>query len=197
LYKKADVTNMKEVSRGVEETIEVFGRVDVLVNNAGGGMPPIPLEDFEQKYWNWAIDLNLKGTYICTQAVIKYMKKQQGGKIVNISSQAGRSKSELSNLAYASAKAGVLGFTRQLAHEVGQFGINVNAIAPGIIERMDRKGGWERVSEGERQKMLEAIPLRRLGKPEEIAQVAVFLASEKSNYITGATIDVNGGRFMM
>jgi len=104
-----------------------------------GGYAPIPLEDFEQKYWNWAIDLNLKGTYICTQAVIKYMKRQQGGKIVNISSQAGRSKSELSNLAYASAKAGVLGFTRQLAHEVGQFGINVNAIAPGIIERMDKR----------------------------------------------------------
>lgn len=163
----------------------------------GGGRPPIPLEDLEQKDWDWVIDLNLKGTYICTQAVIKYMKEQQSGKIVNISSQAGRSKSELSNLPYASAKAGVLGFTRQLAHEVGQFGINVNAIAPGIVERVGRTGLWDGASGAERRKMLEAIPLRRRGRPEEIAQVAIFLASDNSSYITGATIDVNGGRFMM
>ena len=125
------------------------------------------------------------------------MKEKRSGKIINISSQAGRSKSELSNLPYASAKAGILGFTRQLAHEVGSWGIHVNAIAPGIILTEKAIRRWEERSEEERQKMLEAIPLRRLGNPEEIAHVAVFLASDKSSYITGATIDVNGGRFMI
>lgn len=197
-YKKADITNMQEVRQAVEETIKAFGKVDVLVNNAGGGMNPVPLEDLEEKEWDQVVNLNLKGTYICTRAVIKYMKEQRNGKVINISSQAGRSKSELSNLPYASAKAGVLGFTRQLAHEVGPFGINVNVIAPGLImsgERIAKR--WEERSEEERHKMLEAIPMKRLGKPEEIARVAVFLASEDSSYITGATIDVNGGRFMM
>ncbi len=198
LYKKADITNLQEVRHAVEETIKAFGKVDIIVNNAGGGMNPVPLEDLEETDWDRLIKVNLKGTYICTHAVIKYMKAQQSGKIINISSQAGRSKSELSNIPYASAKAGVLGFTRQLATEVGSYGINVNAIAPGLTlsgERVRKR--WEERSEEERHQMLQLIPLKRLGKPEEIANVAVFLASEKSSYITGATIDVNGGRFMM
>lgn len=198
LYKKADITNLQEVHQAVKETIKTFNKVDVLVNNAGGGMNPVPLEDLSEKDWDRLVNVNLKGTYICTQAVIKYMKEQRTGKIINISSQAGRSKSELSNLPYASAKAGVIGFTRQLAYEMGPYGINVNTIAPGLTlsgERVAKR--WEERSEEERRKMLEVIPLKRLGKPEEIARVAVFLASENSSYITGATIDVNGGRFMM
>ena len=198
LYKKVNITHMQEVSQAVEETIKVFGKVDILVNNAGGGRNPTPLEELEERDWDQMMDLNLKGTYFCTKAVIKNMKEQSGGKIINISSQAGRSRSEFSNLPYASAKAGVLGFTRQLAYEVGPLGINVNAIAPGVTmggERIAKR--WEKRTEEERRKMLEDIPLRRLGKPMEIARVAVFLASENSSYITGAVIDVNGGRFMM
>lgn len=197
LYIKADITKRQEVQRAVEETIKTLGKVDVLVNNAGGGMNPTPLEILEEEDWDRVVDLNLKGTYLCTHFVIKHMKEKRSGKIINISSQAGRSKSELSNLPYASAKAGILGFTRQLAHEVGSWGIHVNAIAPGIILTEKAIRRWEERSEEERQKMLEAVPLRRLGNPEEIAHVAVFLASDKSSYITGATIDVNGGRFMI
>ena len=197
LYLKADVTKRQEVQQAVAETIETLGRVDVLVNNAGGGMNPTPLEILEEEDWDRVVDLNLKGTYLCTHFVIAHMKEKRSGKIINISSQGGRSKSELSNLPYASAKAGILGFTRQLAHEVGRWGICVNAIAPGIILTEKAIRRWEERPEEERRGMLEAIPLRRLGTPEEIAQVAVFLASDKASYITGATIDVNGGRFMM
>ena len=197
LYIKADITQRHEVQQAVAETIKTLGRVDVLVNNAGGGMNPTPLESLEEEDWDRVVDLNLKGTYLCTRFVITHMKEKGSGRIINISSQGGRSKSELSNLPYASAKAGILGFTRQLAQEVGRWGILVNAIAPGIILTEKAIRRWQERSEEERQKMLEAIPLRRLGNPEEISHVAVFLASDKASYITGATIDVNGGRFMM
>lgn len=126
------------------------------------------------------------------------MKKQRWGRIISISSQAGRSSSELAGITYSSAKAGLLGFTRQLARQVGPYGILVNAVAPGIIisgERIEKK--WLARSEEERQEMLKAIPLGRLGRPEDVAPVVVFLASEEAGYITGAVIDVNGGRFML
>ena len=198
LYQRADVTSSADVARGVETTLRRFGRIDALVNNVGGGMDSVPLEDLEEHDWERLIRLNLTATYLCTRAVILSMKAQQRGRIVNISSQAGRYKSELSNLTYASAKAGVLGFTRQLAHELGPLGITVNAIAPGLVMSGERVAArWEARSEDERRKLLEAIPLRRLGRSEEIARVVVFLVSQDSSYITGATIDVNGGRHMV
>lgn len=197
LYQRVDVTRSADVARGVAATLQRFSRIDVLVNNAGGGMDPVPLEDLEEHDWERLIRLNLTATYLCTRAVIKSMKSHHQGRIINISSQAGRSKSELSNLPYASAKAGVLGFTRQLAHELGPHGITVNAIAPGLVlsgERVVRR--WESRSEDDRNNRLAAIPLGRLGKSEEIASVAVFLASDDATYMTGVTIDVNGGRHM-
>lgn len=197
LYKKADVTNWQEVHHAVEETITAFGKVDILVNNAGGGIPPVPLEDLKETDWDRGININLKGTYICTHAVIKHMKARRSGKIINISSRAGRSPSTLAYLPYATAKAGVLQFTRQLALEVASYGININAIAPGTIfvERIEKY--WEGRPEEDKRRMLESIPLKRAGKPEEVANIALFLASEKSSYITGVTIDVNGGTTMM
>lgn len=197
LYKKTDVTDWSEVHRAIEETIRTFGKVDILINNAGGGIPPVPIEDLQEADWDRGINLNLKGAFICTHAVIKNMKAQRKGKIINIASRAGRSPSALAYLPYASGKAGVLHFTRQVAFEVASYGINVNAIAPGTIfvERIGKL--WEKRSEEERRRLFESIPLKRAGKPEEIANVALFLASEKSSYITGATIDVNGGTTMM
>lgn len=198
LYLRANVTERAEVQGAVEEVVRAFGRVDILVNNAGGGMDPVPLEDLEEADWSRVLTLNLTAAYLCSRALIKHMKAQGSGRIINISSQAGRSKSELANLPYASAKAGLLGFTRQLANEVGPYGITVNAVAPGLVlsgERVQRR--WEARSEAERRRMVEAIPLRRLGTPEEIAAVVAFLASPEASYITGATIDVNGGRFML
>lgn len=198
VYHQADVTSLPVVRGAVDRIVATFDRVDVLVNNAGGGMPPVPLEDLEEADWDRIVALNLRSVYVCSRAVIAVMKRQRAGRIINISSQAGRSKSELSNVPYASAKAGVLGFTRQLAREVGPFGITVNAIAPGVTLSGARvQARWEERSEDDRRQMLAAIPLGRLGRPEDIAEVAAFLASDRAGYLTGATIDVNGGRFML
>ncbi|MDI6753260.1 MAG: SDR family NAD(P)-dependent oxidoreductase [Thermodesulfobacteriota bacterium] len=194
----ADVAAEEDVHRMVEETLRVFGSTDILVNNAGGGGPPTLVEDIDVSAWEREMRINLTGAFLCSRAVIPEMKKKRWGRIINMSSQAGRSGSELAGIIYASAKAGLLGFNRQLARQVAPYGILVNAVAPGVIlsgERIEKK--WRKRADAERQEMLKAIPLGRLGKPEEVAPVAVFLASDDASYITGAVIDVNGGRFMM
>lgn len=193
-----DVTREEEVTRLVNETLGTFGTVDILVNNAGGGAPPRPLERMELQAWDREIKANLTGAFLCSRAVIGEMKKRAWGRIINISSQAGRSGSELAGVTYATAKAGILGFSRQLARQVASHGILVNAVAPGVImsgERVEKK--WKERNETERQEMLKAIPLGRFGTPEDVVPVVLFLASEGAGYITGAVIDVNGGRFMM
>lgn len=125
------------------------------------------------------------------------MKRQRRGTIVNMSSQAGRSKSEIGNLPYACAKAGVLGFTRQLASELAPYGVRVNAVAPGLTlsERVEVR--LSAMEEHQRREFSSAVPLGRLGEPREIADAILFLSTDASSYITGATLDVNGGRFMM
>lgn len=193
-----DVTREEDVTRLINETLGTFGTVDILVNNAGGGGPPWPLEQIDLDAWEREIRVNLTGAFLCSRAAIGEMKKKGWGRIINMSSQAGRSGSELAGLTYASAKAGILGFTRQLARQVAPYGILVNAVAPGVImsgERIEKK--WQERSEAERQEMLRAIPLGRIGTPEDVVPVVLFLASEGAGYITGAVIDVNGGRFMM
>ena len=193
-----DVAKEEDVSRLVEETLKAFGTVDILINNAGGGVPPQPIEEVDLAVWDREIRVNLTGAFLCSRAVIGEMKKKRWGRIINMSSQAGRSSSELAGIIYASAKAGLLGLTRQLARQVAPYGILVNAVAPGVIlsgERIEKK--WRERSDGEREEMLKAIPVGRLGKPEDVTPVVVFLASEEAGYITGAVIDVNGGRFML
>ena len=194
----ADVTVEEDVHRMVEETLQTFGSIDILVNNAGGGGPATSIEEIDPATWEGEMRVNLTGAFLCSRAVVGPMKKRRWGRVINISSQAGRSGSELAGIAYASAKAGILGFTRQLARQVAPYGILVNAVAPGVIlsgERIEKK--WLERGEGERQEMLKAIPLGRLGRPEEVTPVVIFLASEEASYITGTVIDVNGGRFMM
>jgi NAD(P)-dependent dehydrogenase (short-subunit alcohol dehydrogenase family) len=194
----ADVAAEKDVGRMVEETLRAFGSIHILVNNAGGGAPPAPLEGIDPAAWEKGVKVNLTAAFLCSRAVIGPMKEQRWGRIINMSSQAGRSGSELSGISYASAKAGLLGFTRQLARQVAPYGVLVNAVAPGVIlsgERIEKR--WLARSETERQEMLKAIPLGRLGRPEDVTPVVIFLASEEAGYITGAVIDVNGGRFMM
>jgi NAD(P)-dependent dehydrogenase (short-subunit alcohol dehydrogenase family) len=193
-----DVTREEDVRRLVDETLKSFGSIDVLVNNAGGGSPPRPLEEIDLELWEREIRVNLTGAFLCSRGVIGAMKKKRWGRIINMSSQAGRSGSELAGVIYASAKAGLLGFTRQLARQAAPYGILVNALAPGVVlsgDRIEKK--WEARSESERELMLKAIPLGRLGKLEDVVPVILFLASEDAGYITGAVIDVNGGRFMM
>jgi NAD(P)-dependent dehydrogenase (short-subunit alcohol dehydrogenase family) len=196
--RKVDVTNKAEVVRLVKEMKSLWGSVDILVNNAGGALnTPYPLEEIEEKDWNLVVDVNLKGTFLCCQAVIPEMVKQGKGSIVNISALAGHWRASLAGVQYTAAKAGVEGLTRQLAYDWGKFGIRVNAVAPTVTLTGERvQGLWESKSEEEKKKVLSAIPLGRLGTPEEVASVVVFLASDESSYITGITIDVSGGRYL-
>lgn len=196
--KKADVTQKAEVNGLIKEVKTLWGSVDILINNAGGALnTPYLLDEIEEKDWNLVVDVNLKGTFLCCQAVIPEMAKQGGGAIVNVSALAGHWRASLAGVQYTAAKAGVEGLTRQLAYDWGKAGIRVNAVAPTVTLTGDRvESLWNAKSEQEKKKILSAIPLGRLGTPEEVASVVVFLASDESSYITGITIDVNGGRYL-
>lgn len=198
LGKCVDVTKKSEIQDLVKEMKSLWGSIDILVNNAGGGLnTPYVLEEIEEKDWNLVVDVNLKGAFFCCQAVIPEMVKQKKGSIVNISALAGHWRASLAGVQYTAAKAGVEGLTRQLAYDYGKFGIRVNAVAPTVTLTGERvQGLWEAKSEEEKRKILAAIPLGRLGTPKEVASVVVFLTSDESSYITGITIDVNGGRYL-
>jgi NAD(P)-dependent dehydrogenase (short-subunit alcohol dehydrogenase family) len=191
-----DVSQASVVERLVGETLQHFGRVDILVNNAGGGTSLRFLEEVTAEDWDLTVNSNLKSAFLCCQGVVPAMKRQRSGRIVNVSSVAGRNVSRLSGPQYSSAKAGVLGLTRHLAQDLGPFGITVNAVAPGptLVDRVAKK--WSFRSEQDRSHILENIPLGRLAQPEEVATVIAFLASADASYVTGVTIDVNGGSFM-
>jgi len=195
---KVDITNNADISEMVEITEKKFGSIDILINNAGGGLnTPTKLMEVKESHWDLVINVNLKGTFICSQMVAKKMIEQRSGKIINIASLAGRTAGLVTGPHYSAAKGGVIAMTRQLAKELGPYGITVNAVAPSTVlsgERVQRL--WNNLSEKEREASLESTPLRRLSLPEEQAKVVAFLASEDANFITGATIDVNGGRFM-
>jgi 3-oxoacyl-[acyl-carrier protein] reductase len=171
-----------------------IGRVDVLVNCAGGvaGQVGRPLEEVSDADWRAVVDANLTSTFVCTRGVVPGMKAAGWGRIVNISSGAGRSVSLTGIQAYASAKAGQLGFTRQTAHELGPYGITVNAIAPGfVLSNPTSIAQWESYGEEGQAKVLERIALRRLGEPEDIAEGVVFLVRAK--WLTGQVISIDGG----
>jgi 3-oxoacyl-[acyl-carrier protein] reductase len=171
-----------------------IGRVDVLVNCAGGvaGQVGRPLEEVSDEDWRAVIDANLTSTFVCTRAVAPGMKERRWGRIVNISSGAGRSVSLTGIQAYASAKAGQLGFTRQMAHELGPFGVTVNAIAPGfILSNPTSIAQWESYGPEGQRAVLERIALRRLGTPEDIADGVVFLC--RAAWLTGQVISIDGG----
>jgi 3-oxoacyl-[acyl-carrier protein] reductase len=200
LAKRADVRVAEQVDALFAAALEFFGRVDILVNNAGGSLyTPTAIEEINEEHWDLVVDANLKGTFLCSKAVLEHMKSRKYGRIVNISSQAGRSSSEFSGPHYAAANAGILGFTRQLARQLGGYGITVNAVAPGFFmstEGVRKK--WEGLPEARKKEILAAIPLEhRWGRLEELVGTVIFLASDEASYITGATIDVNGGRYML
>jgi 3-oxoacyl-[acyl-carrier protein] reductase len=173
----------------VNEVLDYYGRIDILVNNAGI-YPAAPFLEIEEKQWDMVIDVNLKGTFLVTQAVAKYaMVPQRYGKIINISSCDGKVPS--AGIAhYAAAKAGVISLTKSFAVELSHYNINSNAVAPGWVES-------EAVLKGERWKeAIKKIPSGRLGKLEEIAEAVIFLASDTVSYINGEILDVNGGIIM-
>lgn len=193
-----DVTNKSQVEKAVQEVIEQWGTINILVNNAGGALyTPHRLDEIEEKDWDLVVNVNLKGTFFCCQKVIPVMVNQGGGSIINISALAAHWRASLAGVQYTAAKAGVEGLTRQLAYDWGSYGIRVNAVAPTVTITGERvKSLWENKDESERERILSRIPLRRLSKPDEIASVVAFLASDESSYITGITIDVSGGRYL-
>jgi len=192
-----DVVEPAHVASMFETVVKKWGRLDILVNNAGLGTPAKPVEEVLPEEWDQPILLNLKSVYLCIRAAAPAMKRQGYGRIVNVSSFAGRFFSRLSGPHYSSAKAGVIGFTRHMAAELGPFGVCVNSVAtsPVLTERVKVK--WETRPEEERQRILAGIPLGRLAQPEEIATVIAFLASDDASYVNGACIDVNGGSYMV
>jgi len=191
---KTDVTVAADVRRAVDAIIGRWGRLDVLVNNAGGFSRIIPTEEIPDEEWDAILRLNLTSVFLCAKAVLPIMKRQGSGRIVNVSSAAGRAGAVTATSHYAAAKAGVLGFTRHLAREVGPDGITVNAVAPGTVatERFKALRSVE-----ETRRLAESIPLRRIAEPDEIAEAVLFLASDAARYITGAALDVNGGLVMV
>ncbi len=187
LLHQADVSDATQVRRMVQAAVAAFGRVDILVNNAGITMPK-GLSETSEAEWDRVLAVNLKGVFLCCQVVAEGMIAQGGGRIINISSTAGQS-GILSGPAYCAAKAGVLGLTRCLARSLAPHNILVNAIAPAMI---DTEILYWRTPE-QWTETLATIPLRKLGDPNDLAEAAVFLASGGGNFITGATLDVNGG----
>jgi 3-oxoacyl-[acyl-carrier protein] reductase len=187
-----DVTDAAQVN----EFVAQIGRVDILVNNAGGvvGQVGRPLDDVSDEDWQAVIDANLTSTFVCTRAVAPGMKDRRYGRIVNISSGAGRSVSLTGIQAYASAKAGQIGFTRQTAHELGPYGITVNSIAPGfVLSNPSSIAQFESYGEDGQRRLLESIATRRVGSPADIANGVLFFAAEEASWVTGQVLSIDGG----
>jgi 3-oxoacyl-[acyl-carrier protein] reductase len=193
LYVPTDVTRRDAVAALMERTLDEFGRIDILVNNAGT-LARVGIEETTDEIWDRDVNTTLRGTFYCIQAVLPHLKARRSGKIVNISSISGKIGGAASRVAgaecgrsgpaYAAAKGGVIALTKWVAKEVGPFGIYVNAIAPGGVETDMTQGYDYGVTN---------YPIPRMGQPEDIGEAVVFLASQASNYITGAVLDVNGG----
>jgi NAD(P)-dependent dehydrogenase (short-subunit alcohol dehydrogenase family) len=194
----ADVREAGQVREMVDQTLAAFGRIDILINNAGGALfTPVAMDQLEEEHWDLVVDTNLKGAFLCAKEVLPPMKAQGYGRIVNVSSKAGRTYGTIAGAHYVSAKAGVVGLTRQLAWETGRFGITVNAVAPGLFLSTDRiENLWESRPKEIKDQLMKEIALGRLGEVDELANVVLFLASDDASYVTGVVVDVNGGRFM-
>lgn len=191
-----DIGDPVAVTRLMGLIQEQCGRLDVLINNAGGSHHRHPLAQIGCHDWNQTLHQNLTAAAVVCAAALPMFKRQGSGSIVNITSLAGRQRSFVASADYAAAKAGLIGLTRQLALELAPWQIRVNAVAPGltVTERVAER--WQALPKVVRDRQLSTIPLGRPGLPHEIAEAIVFLASDAASYITGATLDVNGGAFM-
>jgi 3-oxoacyl-[acyl-carrier protein] reductase len=189
---EADVSRQTDVRRAIERAVEHFGALDILVNNAG----ICPLRDFAdvtEEEWDRVLDINLKGTFFCCQAALPHLRTSgERGRVVNISSVAGQSGGVLAPIHYSASKAGLIVLTKTLARILAPDRATVNCVAPGTTAT-DLTDAW---AEELREQVRAAIPLGRLGQPEEIAEAVCFLASDRAAFITGATLDVNGGLFI-
>ncbi len=196
----SDIFTAQGRAQAMARAIEAFGAPDILVNCVGGStkLPrsDLPLDEMTEEQWDATIDFNLKGTFVCCRDLVPHMKKQGKGAIVSLSSVSGRGITPESGVAYATAKAGLIGFTRRLAVELAPSGIRCNAVAPGYVltERI-RDRLWNPAGEAGQAELRRRIPLARLAQPQEVASVISFLASDEASYLTGVTVDCNGGIF--
>jgi len=188
---KTDVSCASEVNQMVKDVLDTFGRIDILVNNAGICFLT-PLEKISEEEWDRVMDVNLKGTFLCSQAVLRVMMTQKSGKIVNITSIAGKVGGILTGAHYSASKAGVICLTKSLALRLAPYGINVNAVAAGPLKSQMT----DTFPPDKRAKLAQSIPLGGFGKPEDMANAVLFLVSDKAKYITGEILDVNGGLLM-
>ncbi|MDH3307250.1 MAG: SDR family oxidoreductase [Acidimicrobiia bacterium] len=189
----ADVTKKPEVEAMVTSVEQQLGPIDILVNNAGV-LRPTKVVDIDEAEWDFVVDVNLKGTFLCSQAVIPGMQTRGWGRIVNLSSTAGKNVSTIGGAHYTAAKAGVLGLTRHIASEVAGHGVTVNAVCPGLIDTNMTRAT---ITGAEADAYAASFPISRLGRPDEVADLIAFLASERAGYITGASLDINGGDLMI
>lgn len=185
-----DLTIEENVNKLVEETVSKFGAIDILVNNAGTLVERKNVSDMSRELWDRVMAVNMTSTFLCTHTAIPHLKKQQGGRIINISSVAARNGGGLGAAHYSAAKAAAIAFTKNLAKEMAPFNILVNSVAPGVITTPYH----DQYSPDEMRKKFAAnTPLRREGTPEEVAYGILFLASDQASFITGETLEINGG----
>ncbi len=184
---RADVTIVQEVEMLIKNTVERFGRIDILINNAGV-FEVCPFLQISEGTWDKIIDINLKGTFLCSKLTLPIMVKQKSGVIINISSMAAKTGGILPVAHYAASKAGIIALTKALAREFAPYSIRVNAVAPGVIKT--------KMAESQAEEKRKTIPLGDLGQPEDVAKAVSFLVSDDARYITGEVIDVNGGLVM-
>lgn len=188
---KMDVTNKKEIDKCITQLVEKFGKIDILVNNAGISRPTRVI-DIEEKEWDLVFDINMKGVFFLTQAVLPHMKKEGYGRIVNLSSVSGkRGGGIFGGSHYSAAKAAVTGFTKAVAREMAEFGITCNTVAPGLIGGTDITG--DMLTEEKKAEIKKEIPAGRIGRVDDVANSITFLVSEGASYITGEELDINGG----
>jgi 3-oxoacyl-[acyl-carrier protein] reductase len=187
---KVNVVSLKDCEDLMKAVIDRFGKIDILVNNAGITRDMVLLR-MKEEQWDDVISVNLKGTFSCTKTAIRYMFRQKSGRIINIASVTG-AMGNPGQANYSASKAGVMGFTRAVAREYAEYGITVNAVAPGFIET----AMTDAIPQKDRELLIAQIPAKRLGTPEDVAAVVCFLASNFASYITGQVIHTNGGLYM-
>ena len=190
----ADVTKKEEAQKLIDAALQFGSTIDILVNNAGGLVKRVPIAEFDERHFDKVMNINLKTAFVMSYLVIPFMKKQQFGKIINLSSQAAHDGGGNGAAAYSASKGAIWTFTKSLAKELAPFKVNVNCVSPGFIEQTSFHDTF--TPKEVHEKMPSIIPLGRTGSPEDVAKVTLFLASDLADYLTGQSIEVNGGLYM-